>query len=482
MSQPPRDMSPAEFRAAAHRAADLAADYFENLEQFRVLPEVVPGFLRDRIPAAPPEQGEPLEPIFAQIKSLIEPGLTHWQHPGFMAYFSSSAPGIGVLGEWLASTYNSNVMFWRNAPASTELEEVVVSWLRQMLGLPESFDGMLTDTASISTLLSLIAARQLVPGLEAREEGLAGRAGIGRLRIYCSEEAHSSTEKAAIVAGIGRRGVRKIATDAHYALRPELLAAAVREDRQGGWWPVMAVGMIGTTSSTAIDPIPAIAAICQRESLWLHVDAAYAGPAAIVPELRPLFAGWEQADSIVINPHKWMMTPFDASLLLTRRMETLREAMSLMPEYLKVRQQGEAHNYHEYGIQLGRRFRALKLWMQIRHWGVTGIADRLREHVRLAQLLARWIESEPGWELLAPTPFSTVCFRNIEGPPATWNQRNEQILERVNQSGRVFLSHTKLAGTFTLRVALGNVRQELRHVEECWQQLRRAAAALDAMG
>jgi aromatic-L-amino-acid decarboxylase len=244
----------------------------------------------------------------------------------------------------------------------------------------------------------------------------------------------------------------------------------------------MAVGMIGTTSSTAIDPIPAIAAICQRESLWLHVDAAYAGPAAIVPELRPLFAGWEQADSIVINPHKWMMTPFDASLLLTRRMETLREAMSLMPEYLKVRQQGEAHNYHEYGIQLGRRFRALKLWMQIRHWGVTGIADRLREHVRLAQLLARWIESEPGWELLAPTPFSTVCFRNIEGRPATWNQRNEQILERVNQSGRVFLSHTKLAGTFTLRVALGNVRQELRHVEECWQQLRRAAAALDATG
>jgi aromatic-L-amino-acid decarboxylase len=467
------DMSPDDFRGAAHRVADLAADYLDHVEGYDVLPKIAPGATRAKLKGAAPASPEPLEAILADYRSIIEPYITHWQHPMFMAYFPSVATGPGILGEWLAAALNSNVMLWRNAPSSTELEEVVVSWLRQMLGLPDLFDGMFTDTASISSLLSIVAARHAVPGLGARDEGLAGRAGLGRLRMYASTEAHSSIDKAAIVAGIGRAGVRRIPVDDEYRMKAELLSAAIDDDRAAGWTPFCVVATLGTTSSTSVDPCDAIAAICRREKLWLHVDAAYAGAAAIVPEMRPLLAGWEHADSIVVNPHKWMFTPFDASLLLFRSGEMFRDAFSLVPEYLRTPEAGGVHNFNEYGIQLGRRFRALKMWMQIRWFGVDGMAARLREHVRLAKLFASWVDADPDWERLAPVPFATVCLRYRKGDDL--DAINEAILDRVNASGKVFLSHTKLAGCFTLRVAIGNPRQTEEHVARCWAVLREAA-------
>lgn len=480
------DMDPAEFRAAAHEVADIAANYLDRLESFPVLPNLVPGSIRAQLPTGPPARPESLDAILSDYSRLIEPNITHWQHPGFMAYFSSVASGPGVLGEWLASVLNSNVMVWRNAPASTELEEVVVSWLRQMLGLPGLFDGMFTDTASISSLLSLVAARHAIPGLDARDEGLAGRPEIGRLRVYCSTEAHFSIHKAAVVAGVGKNGIRSIPADDNFALRADALAAAVAEDRRDGWWPFFVTATVGTTSSTGIDPVAAIADICSRERLWLHVDAAYGGAAALASEYRPHFIGWERADSIVVNPHKWMFTPFDASLLLFRKPEVFRDAFRLVPEYLRTGEAPVVHNFNEYGIQLGRRFRALKMWMLIRYFGVEGMADRIRENCRQARELASWVDADPDWERLAPVPFGTVCLRHRPADIAAradepevlsrLNAQNEAILERVNRSGRIFLSHTALRGRYTIRVAIGNPRTRMEHVQLCWDLLKEAAS------
>lgn len=479
------DMPVADFRRAAAQVADMAADYLDCLEDYPVRPDIEPGSIRAQLPECPPAQGEPLEAVFEDYRRLIEPHITHWQHPGFMGYFPAVASGPGILGEWLASALNSNVMLWGNAPSSTELEEVVVSWLRQMLGLPAGFDGMFADTASVSTLLAIVAARHVVPGLEARDRGLAGRGDVGPLRLYGSTETHSSIEKACVVAGIGREGVRKVAVDDAYRMRPDALAAAVAEDRAAGWTPFCVVATVGTTSSTSVDPVAEIAEICRRERLWLHTDAAYGGSAALAPEYRELFAGWEESDSIVINPHKWMFTPFDASLLLFRHPEVHRDAFSVVPEYLKTREAGEAHNYHEYGIQLGRRFRALKLWMMIRYFGVEGMAERIRESCRQARQLAEWVEGDPDWELMAPVPFSTVCLRyrprhlveQADEPQTagTLDAWNSAILEAVNKSGRALVSHTRLAGRYTIRVALGNPRQTMNHVSACWNLLRETA-------
>jgi len=474
------DMDAEVFRLAAQEVAARVANYLERVETFRVLPDLQPGDIRRELPREPPARPEPLDAILDDYARLIEPNVTHWQHPGFMAYFPSMAARPGILGEWLASGLNSNVMFWKNAPAATELEQVVVDWLRQMLGLPRIFDGMLTDTASISSLLALVAARHAVEGLDAREQGLAGRPGVARLRIYASSEAHSSIDKAAIVTGIGRAGLRRIPVDRDYRLRVEALERAIEEDRAGGWLPFCVVGTLGTTSSTSVDPASGIADVCAREGLWFHVDAAYGGAAALVPENRELFAGWERADSIVVNPHKWMFTPFDASLLLFRRGEVFRGAFSLVPDYLRDSQLEDARNYSEFGIQLGRRFRALKLWMMIRYFGVEGFAERIREHCRLAQQLAALIDAAPDWERLAPVPFSTVCFRYRPAGVAEGDGRldgwNEAILDEVNRSGRIYLSPTKLAGRYTLRVALGNLRQTPAHVALCWDLLRSSAA------
>jgi aromatic-L-amino-acid decarboxylase len=477
------DMDPAEFRAAAHRVADQVADYLEGLESQSVLPDIEPGAVRSQLAPNPPAGPEPLERILQDYARLIEPNITHWQHPGFMGYFPSVASGPGILGEWLSAGLNSNVMFWRNAPASTELEGLVVDWLRQMLGLPADYDGMFTDTASVSSVLSLVAARNAVPGLRSREHGLAGRDGVQRLRLYASTEAHVSIDKAAIVTGIGREGVRHIETDQAFRMRPDALEQAIAEDRAAGWLPFCVVGTLGTTSSTSMDPAADLARICRREKLWLHLDAAYAAAAALAPEFRDRFVGWERADSIIFNPHKWMFTPFDASLLLFRDGEAFRDAFSLVPEYLRTSVGDDVRNYNEYGIQLGRRFRALKLWILIRYFGAEGIAARIREHCRMAREFASWVEADADWELTAPVPFSTVCFRHrpageIGDDPETLRRldaHNEAILEQVNRSGKFYLSHTKLRGSYTLRVSLGNPRANLGHVERCWQLLKDCA-------
>ncbi|WP_044249429.1 pyridoxal phosphate-dependent decarboxylase family protein [Chondromyces apiculatus] len=480
-------MSPADFREAGARVVEQVAGYLERLEALPILPPIEPGDVRRQLSAAPPSAPEALDAILGDYARIIEPNITHWQHPGFMAYFPSVATGPGILGEWLAAGLNSNVMLWRNAPASTEVEEVTVSWLRQLFGLPDIFDGMFTDTASISSLLSLVAARHVVPGLDARDEGLAGRPEVGRLRMYCSTETHSSLEKAAIVSGVGRAGVRRVAVDEVFRMRPDALAAAIAEDRAAGFLPFCVVATIGTTSSTSIDPTAEIAAICRRERLWLHVDAAYGGAAAVAPEMRHLFQGWEHADSIVVNPHKWLFTPFDASLLLFRSPEVFRDAFSLVPEYLRVRQQGEAHDYHEYGIQLGRRFRALKMWMLIRYFGAEGLAARVREHCRMAQELGGWVDAHPTFQRMAPIPFATVCLRHVpvalagrEDEPEVRQEidaLNEAILDHVNRSGQIFLSHTRLGGRYTIRVNIGNPRQTMDHVRHCWALLQEAASS-----
>jgi aromatic-L-amino-acid decarboxylase len=479
------DMDVHEFRKAAHRVADLVADYLERLREYRVYPNIEPGWVAARLASEPPGSPESLDTILDDYLRLIEPNITHWQHPHFLGYFPSTASGPGILGEWLAAGLNSNVMFWRNAPASTELEGRVVEWLRDLLGLPERFEGMFTDTASVSSLLALVAARHAVPGLDAREEGLAGREGVGRLRLYLSEEAHMSIEKGAIVAGIGRRGVCRIPVDDSYRMDVSALREAVRRDRGQGWIPFCVVGTLGTTSSTSVDPANDLARVCEDESLWLHLDAAYGGAMALVPEFRALLEGWDRAHSIVVNPHKWMFTPFDASLLFFRDAEGFRDAFSVVPEYLKTPDVEGVKNYNEYGIQLGRRFRALKLWILIRWFGGDGLAARVREHVRMAHEFAQWIEDEPEWELLAPVPMATVCFRfrpeslsGRESEPevrAALDGMNETILRRINQRGEFYLSHTRLRDRYALRVAIGNPRIVPEDLARCREVLRESA-------
>ncbi len=474
------ELPAAEVRAALRRAADLVADYLEGVERYPVVPRIRPGDIRAQLPETPPERGEPLDALLADYARLIEPNVTHWNHPGFLAYFATTGSAPGVLGELLAAGINAQAMLWRTGPAPTELEEHACDWLRRLLGLPEPFRGHINDTASMSSLLAIAAARhRALP--DVREQGLTGRA-LPQLVVYTSEHAHSSIEKATITLGLGTSGVRKVACDAVYAMRPDALAEAIAEDRRAGRRPIAVVATVGTTSSTAVDPVAAAGAIARREGLWFHVDAAYAGPAAICPELRHHFAGWEDADSIVLNPHKWMFTPMDCSVLLLREPEALRAAFSLVPEYLRTAERGVT-NLSEYGPQLGRRFRALKLWFVIRAYGAEGLRARLREHCALARAFAEWVGREPGFELSAPVPFSVVCFRAIpDVAPAEQDAFNERLMAEVNGVGPVFLSHTKLNSRLVLRVAIGNIRTERRHLETCWTLLREAAVRLNPHG
>jgi aromatic-L-amino-acid decarboxylase len=477
------DMDPEAFRAAAHRIVDVMAEYLAGVERHSVFPAIEPGTVAAALPAAPPEGPESLNAILADYLALIEPNATHWQHPGFFAYFASTASGPGILGEMLVAALGQNPMLWRTSPSGTELEQVVVDWLRQALGLPAAFDGLLTDTASTSSLIALAAARQAA-GIDAAAAGIAGRPDVAALRVYASEEAHSSIEKACMTLGLGRASLVRIRTNDRFELEPSALETAIAADRAAGRRPIAIVATVGTTSSTSVDPVAAIAAIAEREGLWLHVDAAYAGAVAIDPGLRGPFAGWERADSIVLNPHKWLWTPVDASLLLSRRLEVVRDAFSLVPEYLRtVGGAGSERNYNEYTPQLGRRFRALKLWIQLRWFGLEGLRRRIRRHLEFAESFAAWVEATPGWELLAPVPFSTVCFRHV--PPALTSDaraidaHNAEIMDAVNRTGQVFLSHTRLRGQFTIRLAVGSLRTELRHVERAWELLRQAAQEVE---
>jgi aromatic-L-amino-acid decarboxylase len=466
------------FRTEGRHLVDWIARYLEGGETLPVLARVRPGDVRAALPASPPARPEALEAILADVERLIVPGLTHWNQPGFFAYFSNSSAPPAILAEMLSAAFNVNAMLWKTSPSATELEVVVLDWLRQMTGLPAGLFGVIQDSASSSTLVGLAAAREAVPGLEVRRRGLAGQA---RLRMYASEQAHSSVEKAGIVLGIGQDGLRKIRTDADFRMDPRALAEAIREDRAAGWTPFAVTATVGSTSTTSIDPVPEIADVCAHERVWLHVDAAYAGSAAVVPELRWLLRGCERADSLVMNPHKWLFVPVDLSAFYTRRPEVVKAAFSLVPEYLRTPEESVAPNMMDYGVSLGRRFRALKLWMVIRAFGQEGLAARIREHVRLAQVFRGWVEKDPAFEVVAPTPLSVVCFRwRGDGLSAEDADRaNERILDAVNLSGEAYLSHTKLGGRTVLRLAIGNLRTEERHVQKAWNQIKNAVGLIN---
>jgi aromatic-L-amino-acid decarboxylase len=464
------------FREEGRRLVDWVARYLAGSEAYPVLPRVRPGDVRASLPASPPLLPEPLAEILADVERLILPGLTHWNHPGFFAYFANSSTAPAILGEMLAAAFNANGMLWKTAPAATELEVVVLDWLRQMLGLPHGLFGVIQDTASASTLVALAAAREAVPGLDVRRRGLVGQA---RLRMYASEQAHSSVDKAGIVLGIGQEGLRHVRVDGMYRMDPAALQTAIRQDRAAGWTPFAVVATAGTTSTTSIDPVPAIAEVCARERLWLHVDAAYAGSAAVDPSLRFVLDGCEGADSLVLNPHKWLFVPVDLSVLYTRRPDVLRAAFSVVPDYLRTAEEAVAPNFMDYGVSLGRRFRALKLWMVMRAFGHEGLAARIREHVRLARAFRAWVEGDPDFEVMAPSPLSVVCFRALfPGVPAEEeDRRNHDLMDAVNATGEAYLSHTTLAGRTVLRLAVGNVRTEERHVRRAFDLLRREAAS-----
>ncbi|HSQ30906.1 MAG TPA: pyridoxal-dependent decarboxylase [Gemmatimonadaceae bacterium] len=474
------DLSREELISRGRAILDWIADYLEHPERYPVLSRARPGEIMHALPAHPPRSPEPLAAIVRDFETTILPGITHWNHPAFFGYFATSSSVPGILAEMLTATLDVKAMLWRTSPAATELEQLVTDWLRQMLGLGDGWFGMTTDTASISSMLALAAAREARPELEIRERGMSGRADLPRLRVYASTHAHSSIDKAALALGLGLENVVHIDADEEFRMRPAALAAAIAADRALGFLPLACVATVGTTSTSSIDPVPAIAEICRREQMWLHVDGAYGGMLAIVPEYRQVLAGVEQADSLVVNPHKWLFTPFDCSAFFVKRPDVLKRAFSLVPEYLVTREQDEVVNYMDYGVQLGRRFRALKLWMVIRAFGVDGLIARLREHRVLAREFASWIEASDDWELLAPVPFALVCFRyaprGLSEPEL--NRLNEQMMHDVNAGGDAFLSHTKLGDRFTLRVSIGNIRTEEQHVRVLWDRLREAAAAV----
>ncbi|HZS94478.1 MAG TPA: pyridoxal-dependent decarboxylase [Chloroflexota bacterium] len=473
--EPIGDLPIDDFRRYGHEIVDWIAQYLEESDRYPVLSRVSPGEICEALPTSAPTSPEPIAEILHDFETVVMPGITHWNHPGFLAYFAVTGSIPGILGEFLAAALNVNGMLWRTSPAASELEEVSLGWLRQLMGLPNSFEGVIYDTASISSLVAIAAAREAT-GLPYRVQGGSG---LPRLRLYCSDQAHSSIEKDAITLGIGQENVRKIPTDAEFRLDVSKLRAAIDEDLAGGFRPFCVVATAGTTSTTSVDPIPAIAEICEMYDLWLHVDAAYGGAAAILPEKRWVLEGAERADSLVMNPHKWLFTPVDLSAFFSPRLDTVHAAFSLVPEYLRTGE-SQVRNYMDYGPQLGRRFRALKLWFVLRAFGQEGLRARIREHIRLAQEFAGWVDASPDWERLAPVPLSVVCFRAEPAgvPRDALDDLNQRILDEVNERGRVYLSHTRLNSNFALRIAIGNLRTDESYVQMAWEELRTCLQSL----
>lgn len=451
---------------------DWVEKYFNGMDEYPVLAKVKSGDILKQLPPEPPENSQTYEQIISDLDEIILPGVTHWNHPKFMAYFNSTSSDPGIFAELVSAAFNTNGMLWKSNPASTELEEVTLDWLKQMLGLSKNFWGIIYDSASSSTMHAIVAARESLEDYSIREKGFGGLQNKPRLRLYASEHAHSSIEKGAIVAGIGLEGVRKIPVDDEFRMLSAELEKAISEDKANGWKPFCVVASVGTTSTTSIDPVSEIAAICKSENIWLHVDAAHAGSAAIVPEMKYLLDGVEGADSLVVNPHKWMFMPIDISVLFTKHKGVLKQAFSIIPDYLKTDEDDVVTNYMDYGIQLGRRFRSLKLWFVIRRYGTEGLIEIIREHLRIGRLLSKWIDESENFELLAPTPLSTICFRAIPSKDISeseLNTFNKNLMDNINSSGKVFLSHTVLNGKFTIRIVISGVRTEEKHVREVFE-------------
>jgi aromatic-L-amino-acid decarboxylase len=469
-------MQPDEFRREAHRLVDWMADYLRDVAGRRIVPDVKPGDLRRGLPAAPPEHGEPFDRIFDDFDRLVMPGMTHWNHPGWFAYFPANHSPPSILAEMLTATLGAQCMSWQTSPAATELEQVTMAWLARMLELPDGFTGVIQDTASTATLVALISARERAGGYA------GGRLGTGEappLRVYASAEAHSSVAKGVRLAGFGTAALRSIPTDGRFAMRADALREAMAQDAAEGLVPACVVATVGTTSSTGLDPLRAIGEVCRIYGAWLHVDAAYAGTAAILPELHHILDGVELADSFVFNPHKWMLVNFDCTAYFVRDVDALLRVFALTPEFLKTTHDAEVVNFRDWGIQLGRRFRALKLWFVIRSYGVDGLREVIRRHIALAREFADWVEASPEFELLAPAPLGLVCFRHrppeLAPDDPALDERNRRVLERVNASGRAFLTHTVLRGRFAIRLSVGQRCTEHSHVAEAWRLLQAAA-------
>jgi aromatic-L-amino-acid decarboxylase len=471
-------MTPAEFRRWGHEIIDWIADYRQRVEEYPVLSQVEPGDIRAALPPHPPQQGESMAAVLRDVDEIIMPGVTHWQSPNFFAYFPSNSSEPAILGDLLSSGIGIQGMLWATSPAATELETHVLDWLAEMLDLPEQFmststgGGVIQDSASSATLTALLAARERVTSYRSNEAGVNNVEDVGRLVVYASTQAHSSIEKAARIAGIGSQNLRKIEVDETLAMRPDALAAQIERDLADGLTPAFVCANVGSTSTNAIDPVRAIGEICRDHDIWLHVDAAMSGSAAICPEFRFIHDGLELADSYCMNPHKWLFTTFDFDAFYVKDRGALIRALSILPEYLRnqATESGAVIDYRDWQIPLGRRFRALKLWLVIRHYGVEGLQHHVREHVALTQDFKAWVEASDDFELAAPAPLNLVCFRHTGG-----NDVNQAIMDRLNAGGRLYLTHTKVDGKLTLRMSIGQMYTQRRHVEAAWHAIQDAA-------
>ena len=467
------------FRRFGHEVVDWVATYLQEVEHYPVLSRVSPGEVREQLPSSPPPVGETMEAVLGDFQDIILPGITHWNHPRFFAYFPANNSGPSILAELLSAGLNVNAMLWQTSPAATELEELVMDWLRQLLNLPSSFRGVIQDTASTATLCALLCARERLSGFQINAHGFSAWSEQGPLRVYASREAHSSVEKGLKIAGFGAGNLVLVSVDENYGMDPQDLEKRIQEDREHGFNPCCVTATVGTTSSTALDPLTPIGEIAQRHGLWFHVDAALAGSAAILPEKRWTLDGIELADSLVFNPHKWLFTNFDCSAFFCRYPEVLTATFSMLPEYLKTDMDRQVTNFRDWGIQLGRRFRALKLWFVLRYYGVEGLQEMLREHLALAQEFKEWIEESRDFELLAPVPLNTICFRFHPGkrsgkglPSEELERLNKALLDEVNRSGRIYITHTRLGDDFCLRLSIGQTQTRREHVVQAWEAIQ----------
>ena len=463
-----------DFRRHGHEFVDWLADYFDSVGTLPVMSRAKPGEIRAQIPSSPPERSEPMDRIFEDFKTVILPGITHWQHPAWHAYFPANNSPESVLAELLTAGLGVQGMIWQTSPAAAELEDAVLEWLRQLLGLPAGLTGVIQDTASTATLCALLSARERATGFGANEKGLKKP-----LTVYASQEAHSSVEKGVKIAGFGRENLRLIPSDDEFAMMPGELEAAILRDESRGFEPCFVAATLGTTSSGGVDSLASIGPIARRHGLWLHVDAAYAGTAALLPEKRWILAGAEHVDSFVVNPHKWMLTNFDCSAYYVRDPGSLVRTFEIHPEYLKTGADPYVKNYRDWGIPLGRRFRALKLWFVLRSYGAEGLRAFVREHIRLAGLFKGWVEADPRFERMAPAHFGLVCFRLNDGrDEASLAALNTALMDRLNATGKLYLTHTVLHGKFTLRMVIGQRTTAERHVRAAWDLIREISADL----
>jgi aromatic-L-amino-acid decarboxylase len=464
------------FKDYGHRFVDWIADFYDNIESYPVLSQVEPGDIKKQLSGIPPAQGEDMDKIFDDFKRIIVPGITHWQHPSWFAYFPANSSIPSLLAEILTAALGAQCMVWQTSPAGTELEEVVMEWLRRMLGLPEEFSGVIQDTASTATLCAMICAREKSTDFTVNSRGFSLEGASSRLAVYTSTQAHSSIEKGAKIAGFGKEYVRLIPVDDELGMIPDELEKAITKDKADGIKPCCVVAALGTTSSLALDPLRPIGEICRKYDVWFHIDAAMAGTAAILPEKQHILDGVELADSFVFNPHKWLFTNFDCSAYFCRDARHLIRTFSIDPEYLKTDVDMKVKNFRDWGIQLGRRFRALKLWFVIRSLGVEGLKEKVRQHIRMAEEFAGWISEDSRFELVVPVSLNLVCFRynpkDKSYSEEELNEKNKALLDDLNHSGKLFLTHTKLKGKYTLRFCIGQTNTDRHHVEEAWRSIQ----------